>query len=325
MRMIKLKSWAARRRFALFCVGLLLGGCGLTGRHGSLAAGNKYQASGQYRAAYIEAKKVLQREDKNGDAWLLLGQASLMLGNPKDALNELQNAQANGVPQARWAVPMGRTLLVTQQYDKLLKMLPSDNGFETATRARVDVLRGDAQRGLKQFDQAQHSYQAALKLQPKDPLALVGLAKVAVHTKDTAAAANYVQQALAAASENPQAWVARGDLAFDSQDFAAAATDYQKVLGFKNADWLPQEHFYTLARLANAQAEQNQLDAALTNIESLEKMAPGQPYPHYLHAVVLYKQGHLDDAVSQLQQVLKAAPDNAQAQMLMGAVNYAQG
>jgi tetratricopeptide (TPR) repeat protein len=325
MRMIKLNSWTTRRRFALLCVGLLLGGCGLTGRHGSLAAGNKYQASGQYRAAYIEAKKVLQREDKNGDAWLLLGQASLMLGNPKDALSELQNAQANGVPKARWAVPMGRTLLVTQQYDKVLKMLPSDNGFEPATRARVDVLRGDAQRGLKQFDQAQHSYQAALKLQPKDPLALVGLANVAVHTKDTAAAANYVQQALAAAPENPQAWVTKGDLAFDSKDFAAAATDYQKVLGFKNADWLPQEHFYTLARLANAQAEQNQLDAALTNIESLEKMAPGQPYPHYLHAVVLYKQGHLDDAISQLQQVLKAAPDNAQAQILMGAVNYAQG
>ena len=323
--MIKLKSWAARRRFALLCIGLLLGGCGLTGRHGSVAAGVKYQASGQYRAAYIEAKKVLQRDSKNGDAWLLLGQASLMLGNPKDALGELQNAQANGVPQARWAVPMGRALLVTQEYDKLLKTLPSDNSFEPATKASVEVLRGDAQSGLKQFDQAQQSYQAALKLQPKDPLALVGLAKVAMHAKDADAAATYVQQALAAAPENPQAWVAKGDLAFDSRDFAGATKDYQKVLGFKNADWLPQEHFYTLARLANAQAEQNQLDEALTNIETLEKMAPGQPYPHYLHAVVLYKQGHLDDAVAQLQQVLKASPDNAQAQMLMGAVNYAQG
>ena len=320
-----LKPWTARQRFALLCVGLLLGGCGLTGRHGSVAAGDKYQAEGQYRAAYIEAKKVLQREDKNGDAWLLLGQASLMLGNPKDALSDLENAQANGVPQARWSVPMGRALLVTQQYDKLLKTLPADNNFEPATKARVDVLRGDAQLGLKQFDQAQQSYQAALKLAPKDPLAQVGLAKLAAHAKDTDAAANYVQQALAAAPENPQAWVAKGDLAFDNHDFAGAEADYKKVLGFKNPDWLPQEHFYTLARLADAQAEQNQLDAALGNIETLEKMAPGQPYPHYLHAVVLYKQGHLDDAIAQLQQVLKTAPDNPQAQMLMGAVNYAQG
>jgi len=325
MRMIKLKTWVAHRRFALLCAGLLLGGCGLTGGHGSLAAGNKYEADGKYRAAYIEAKKVLQHDDKSGDAWLLLGKASLMLGNPKDALNDLQNAQKHGVPEAKWAVPMGRVLLVTQQYDKLLKTLPSDNGFEPATKVRVDVLRGDAQRGLKQFDQAQQSYQAALKLQPKDPLALVGLSKVAAQAGNRDAASQYVQQALAVAPENPQAWVAKGDLAFDSHDFASAESDYQKVLGFEHADWLPQEHLYTVARLANAQAEQNQLDQALASIDTLEKMAPGQPYPHYLHAVVLYKQGHLDDAVSQLQQVLKASSDNAQAQMLMGAVNYAQG
>src|SRR6185437_8597216 len=275
--------------------------------------------------AYIEAKKVLQHDDKSGDAWLLLGKASLMLGNPKDALNDLQNAQKHGVPEAKWDVPMGRVLLVTQQYDKLLKTLPSDNGFEPATKVRVAVLRGDAQRGLKQFDQAQQSYQAALKLQPKDPLALVGLSKVAAQAGNRDAASQYVQQALAAAPENPQAWVAKGDLAFDSHDFASAESDYQKVLGLEHADWLPQEHFYTVARLANAQAEQNQLDKALASIDTLEKMAPEQPYPHYLHAVVLYKQGHLDDAVSQLQQVLKASPDNAQAQMLMGAVNYAQG
>ncbi|EQD42345.1 TPR repeat-containing protein, partial [mine drainage metagenome] len=71
--------------------------------------------------------------------------------------------------------------------------------------------------------------------------------------------------------------------------------------------------------------QQNQYDKALVNIQTLEKMSPQQPFPHYLHAVVLYKQAHLDDAISELQQVLKVAPDNAQAQFLMGAVNYAQG
>lgn len=323
--MISLKTWAARRRFALLSAIVLLGGCGLTGGHGSLAAGTQYQADGKYRAAYIEAKKVLQRDDKSGDAWLLLGKASLMLGNPKDALSDLQNAQAHGVAQADWAVPMGRALLVTQQFDKLLKTLPADNNFTPATKARVEVLRGDAQLALKQFDQAKASYQAALKLQPKDPLALVGLAKLAANAKDTVTAGQYVQQALATAPENPQAWVTKGDLAFAARDFAGAEADYKKVLGFEHADWLPQEHFYTLARLANAQAEQNQLDAALSSIDTLEKMASGQPFPHYLHAVVLYKQGHLEDAVTQLQQVLKASPDNAQAQMLMGVVNYAQG
>jgi tetratricopeptide (TPR) repeat protein len=83
----------------LVSVALVLAGCG-SGK-GSVAAGLRYQDSGKYRAAYIEAKKVLQRDDKSGDAWLLLGESSLMLGNPKDALSELEKAKANGVRKSR--------------------------------------------------------------------------------------------------------------------------------------------------------------------------------------------------------------------------------
>ena len=325
MRLIKLNVGTVGHGFALLCVCLSLGGCGLFGGRGGLDAGLKYQASGEYRAAYIEAKKVLQSDDKNGDAWLLFGHASLMLGDPADALNDLQKAQANGIPPARWAIPMARTLLVTQQYDKALKTLSADQHFEPKDMAYVDVLRGEAYVGLKQVEQARQSYQAALKQDPKEPLALVGLAKLAAVAGDTDAAANDVQQALAVAPENPQAWVAKGNLAFDSGDIAGAEAAFQKVLDFKNPDWLPQERFYALARLVDAQVQQNHLDKALTNIQALEKMSPQHPYAHYLHAVVLYRQGHLDDALPELQQVLKVAPDNTQAQMLLGAVNYAQG
>jgi len=325
MRMTELNTKAAGRGWVLLCAALLLGGCGLAGGHGSIAAGAKYQADGQYRAAYIEAKKVLQRDGKNGDAWLLLGHASLMLGNPKDAQSELQNAQANGVPEARWAVPVGRVLLVTGQNDALLKTLSVDQPLEPAVKAQVEVLRGDAHRALKQFDQAKQAYDAALVLEPKEPRALVGLAELAEVAGDKDSANRYVQQALAAAPENPQAWVAKGDLAFRAQDYAGAESDYQKVLDFKKPDWLPQERFYALGRLVDAQVRQNHFDKAVANIQTLEKMSPDQPFPHYLHAVVLYKQGHLDDAVTQLQKVLQASPNNPQAQLLMGAVNYAQG
>lgn len=325
MRLIRLDTRIVRCALALLCATLSLGGCGLAGRQGSVDAGARYQAKGEYRAAYIEAKKVLQRDNRNGEAWLLLGQASLMLGNPADTLSELQNAEANGVPAERWAVPMGRALLVTQQYDKLLATLPPDQPHESRIKARVAVLRGDAYRGLGQVEQARQAYQAALSADPTTPGALVGLAQLATAAHDPASAGKYVQQALAAAPDNPQALVAKGDLAFGSADFAGAEADYQKAMDLKNPDWLPQERFYALTRLVSAQAQQNQFDKALASIRTLEKMSPQQPYPHYLHAMVLYRQGNLDAATSELQQVLKVSPDNVQAQLLMGAVNYAQG
>ncbi len=173
----------------MLCTSLLLSSCGLASGRGGLDAGLKYQASGQYRAAYIEAKKVLQRDDKNGTAWLLLGQASLKLGDPKEALNDLQKAKANGVPQARWAVPMARALLVTQQYDKALATLSDENTSNPRTRCRSMSLRGDAYMGLKELDQAKQSFQAAVTLDPKDPDALIGLAKLANAAHDAGAAA----------------------------------------------------------------------------------------------------------------------------------------
>ena len=325
MRLIQSNLRTAHRGVALLCGILLLAGCGLASGRGSVDAGSRYLAQGKYRAAYIEAKKVLQRDQKNGQAWLLLGRASLMMGDPNDALGDFDKAKANGVPEADWVVPMSQALVATHQFDKALKTLSSSKSSAPKLQTQVDILEGDAHLGLKQTDQAQQSYEAALKLDPKDPRALVGLARLAAAGDDVQSEQRYVQQALAASPESPQAWIAKGDLAFGRHDFAGAEAAYEKVLGFQNPDWLPQEHLYTLARLANAQAQQNHLDKALASIQQLGKMSPGQPYPHYLKALVLYKQGHLEDAVTELQQVLQVAPDDPQAQLLMGVVNYAQG
>lgn len=324
MRMIELNSRVARRGLALLCGALLLGGCGLGKGHGSVATANQYQAEGKYRAAYIESKKVLQKDDKNGEAWLALGQASLMLGDSKDALSDLQHAKDNGVQEARWIVPMGRALLVTRQHEMLLKTLPADGAFLPPVKARVDALRGDAYVQAKQTDKAHDAYQSALAVNPRDAHALIGLARLALTAHDTPTAEQYLQKALAASPEFPQAWMLKGDLAFEAKDYAAAEAAYEKVLGFKLPDWLPEEQFYTLGRLADTQLQQGQYKQAQGNIDTLEKMSPGQPFPHYLHALALYKQGHLDDAVAQLQQVLRASPNSVPAQLLLGTVNYAQ-
>ncbi|WP_329743176.1 XrtA/PEP-CTERM system TPR-repeat protein PrsT [Dyella sp. A6] len=309
----------------LLCMGLLLGGCGAGSGRGSVATGNRYQDQGEYRAAYIEAKKVLQRDDKNAAAWLLLGKASLMLGNPKDALSDLQSARTYGVPKAQWVVPMGQLLRATRQYDTLLQDV-SDTGItDPTTSSQVNVLRGDAYLGLDQYDHAAQSFQTALKQEPRMPGALSGLARVSAAKGDMASADQYLQQALAAAPEDPRVWLAKGDLAVGRKDLATAETAFQKALSFKHPGWSPEEHFYALTRLADTQAQLSQFDKTLSTVSTLEKGWPGQPYPHYLHALVLYNQGHLDQATSQLQQVLKVQPDSIQAQLLSGAVNYAQG
>ncbi len=322
MMTIKLNTRLLRWLPVLACAGLVLAGCG---SHGSVASASQYQAEGKYRSAYIEAKKVLQRDDKNGTAWLLLGKATLMLGNPRDALTDLDKARTYKVPPAKWAVPMGRALLVTHQYGKVLGTLPDGKTFKPKTQAALAVVRGDAYRGSHQHKQAKQAYVTALKLDPDNARALAGMSALAAASGDVDGAHKYVQQALKQAPKRPDGWVAKGDLALSGGDLAGAETAYQKALDLKARDWLPQDAFMTRLKLADVQARQRQFDKALGNIKTLEKMSPQMPQPHYLHAAVLFQQGHLDDAVTQLQKVLKVAPDNIAAQYLMGRVNYAQG
>lgn len=321
MRSIKPNTRAACLALAVL-VTLLLAGCS---GGSSLANGAKYQAEGKYRAASIEAKKILQHDDKDAGAWLLLGKASLMLGDPKAARDDLDKARTHGAAPAAWAVPLGQALLVSQAYDKLLDELPAKPDFDATTNAEVLVLRGDAFRELKQFNQAQGAYQQALASVPRDALALVGLARLAAASHDMDAAGKYVQQALAAAPDSPQAWTTKADLAFASGDAAGAEAAYQKAINIKHADWLPQQQYYARVQCVSAQLQQGKLTDALDGIQTLQRMAPQQPYPHYLHALVLYRQHHYDDAVTQLQQVLQKSPNDAEAQMLLGVVNYAQG
>lgn len=305
-------------------VALSVSACGAGGEGGALHAGEQFFANGQYRAAYIKAKKALQRNSSNGAAWLLLGKASLMLGDPSDALHELQNAKSNGVPDGRWEIPMARTLLVLRQYQTLVKTIKPSDSMSAGQKVEVLVLRGDALLGLGTTTPARYAFETAHKLAPKSALPLVGLAKVAAARHDLDTARQYVSKALSLAPDNARAWMVKGDLAFGDGDYAGAETDYSKAVTLKNHQILPQERYYALGKLAETQIRQNKLKPALAHVEALEKMAPGQPYGHYLHAAIEFKRGKWDDAVSQLQQVLKVAPNNAPAQLLMGAVKFAQ-
>lgn len=314
----------ASLRAAAVIMMVLLGACGAKGGNDNRGAAGNNLAAGHYRAAYIEAKKILQRDGKNAPAWLLLGKATLMLGDPKQAVSDLQHADSNGVPFEQWAVPMARALLAMHQYDKLIKTVKPDDTLPGKTKVQVLVLRGDALLRLGTVAAAKRAYEDALGENPSSASALAGLANAAVAEHDLDSAGNYAKKALALTPDDPTAWMAKGNVAYAAGDFAAAEKAYDKAVNLKGEHVLPQDRYDMIARLADTQIQQNKLVPALAHIHTLEKMSPTQPYGHYLHAAADFKKGQWDDAISELQQVLKVVPDNEPAQLLMGAVNFAK-
>ena len=70
-------------------------------------------AAGDFRAASIELKSVLDSDPDNAEARLALAETSLALGDPETADKELRRGLAAGLPPARAAALQGRVMLAT--------------------------------------------------------------------------------------------------------------------------------------------------------------------------------------------------------------------
>ncbi|HET8551440.1 MAG TPA: XrtA/PEP-CTERM system TPR-repeat protein PrsT [Gammaproteobacteria bacterium] len=289
-----------------------------------IAQARQSTTTSEYRTSLIQLKNLLQNQPENGEAWLMLGRASLMLGSPADAETDLRKAEKYGVSKGEVAVPLARALLIQGESEKLLTELKPDVVRNTADRARLMILRGEAYLASDKPGQAKKSFDAALQIEPSATDATLGLAKVALANKDRARAEDLVQQVKQKKPKDPRAWLLTATMALTHGDYGKAEDAYKVALANAEPTLLPQESFMARARLAQAQIQDDKLQAALTNLKELNDASPDQPFSNYLRALVAYKLGHYEIAESRLQRVLKVSPDSISAQLLLGAVAYAQ-
>ncbi|HET7306592.1 MAG TPA: XrtA/PEP-CTERM system TPR-repeat protein PrsT [Gammaproteobacteria bacterium] len=289
-----------------------------------IAQARQSTTTGEYRTSLIQLKNLLQKQPENGEAWLMLGRASLMLGSPADAETELRKAEKYGVSKSEVAVPLARALLIQGQGEKLLTQLKPDVVRNTSDRAQLMILRGEAYLASDKPGQAKKSFDSALQIDPNATDATLGLAKVALVNKDQARAEDLVQQVKQKKPKDPRAWLMTATMALTQGHYGKAEDAYNVALANAEPTLLPQESFMARARLAQAQIEDDKLQAALTNLKELNTASPDQPFSNYLRALVAYKLGNYQTAESRLQLVLKVSPDSISAQLLLGAVAYAQ-
>ncbi|HET7588165.1 MAG TPA: XrtA/PEP-CTERM system TPR-repeat protein PrsT [Gammaproteobacteria bacterium] len=309
---------------AVLALGAALAGCNKS-EQAMLAQARQNAASGEYRTALIHMKNLLKDHPQNGQAWLMLGRASLMLGSPADAETELRKAEKYGVPAGEVAVPLARALLAQGKGEELLTDIKPGTVRNTADRAELLVVRGDAYLASDKAGQAEKSYQAALRIAPDTADATVGLAKVSMVKGDTAHAKEILQRVKEQYPDNPRAWLVTARMAMAANQYASAEDALRQALKGDDGDLLPQDVFMARATLADAEIRQGHLTDALKELKPLNDAAPDQPYANYLRALVAYKMNDYATAESRLQRVLRVAPSSVSAQLLLGAVSYAQG
>lgn len=298
-------------------LGAALGGCTQDQSTQALVADAKqFMQRGDSKAALIQLKNAAEKSPKDAEIRLLLGKLYNETGAPESAEKEIRKAISLGMPSARAVPPLGRSLLARGMARKALE----ESEAESANGA-ADVLamRGTAYLALNDAALARTAFEQALKAQPDNAGALLGLARQALLAQDVEAATRYVDQAIAKNPRDITALLFKAEMLRAQNRVAPALAAYDAVLQVDSANataYLMKAHIHINER---------EFDAAKAGIAAARKAAPNNLQVWYTQARLSDSQQQYPAALEALQQVLRAAPEHLPSLLLAGSVQFQLG
>jgi tetratricopeptide (TPR) repeat protein len=165
----------------------------------------------QYEAALREAKQVAAAEPKNSEAWKIAGFAELELQKYQEAIDDLQRAQAlrraEGAEDVNIEGALIRAYVSTEQYEPALPLLvAATTRAGAAPDGRLLYLRGLAELRTNKPADAERSFNAAVKVDPKNAGALLYLGQMAFRRNDFTSAINMLNRATTVDPRLAAAW-----------------------------------------------------------------------------------------------------------------------
>ena len=300
---------------------MLVGGC--TRQHYTDAEhvqrAKDFQAKGDLRASAIELKNALQKNPKNSEARMLLGEIYLDSALGDAAEKELLRAKDLGVGGEPLLLDLGRAYNLQGKFQDALAILQIGPQTSPNNRARFQQIRADALMGLKRNADGCALYQEAISSNPKLAQAYWGLAHCAAINGDIAKSRAELDRALEADPSNVDTLMLIGDLERLRRNVKEAEQAYTQALKINPI------LATGLTGRALIYIDQKRLDAAMKDIDTLRRAAPDDYRVGYLQALVDFRKGQYPAALDALQQSLKLAPDFAASALVLGLVQHKLG
>jgi putative PEP-CTERM system TPR-repeat lipoprotein len=280
-------------------------------------------AAGDYRAASIELKGVLDSDPDNAEARLALAEASLAVGDADAADKEIRRALAAGLPAEKSAALQGRVMLALGQAAELLQRL-NDRSLPVQ-EPEWSVLKADALVTVGETASAETLYRSVLDGHPEHVRATVGLALAAAVQGREQEALDRLAGFLDAHPGAAEAWLLRGEILSRASRYSEAQAAFEQASSeIGRGMGLPQQ-LSALTGLADAQLARGANDEARATLQRMRSLAGGATQTRMITARLALIDQDYASAVAQLQPVARAAPNFAPARFLLGAALLAQG
>jgi len=165
----------------------------------------------QYAEAAREAKRIAAADPSNGEAWKIAGFAEFGLKQYAEAAADLQRAldlqRAAGAEDSNTADALAQSYTLAEQYDRALPLLAASTARAGAKPdAQMLYYRGLAEYRTGKPADAERSFDAAVKADPKNAVALFYLGRISYERGQPDAAIAALNRATAADPRFAEGW-----------------------------------------------------------------------------------------------------------------------
>ncbi len=306
------------RRTALLvaCASLTLAACRNENPADLIRSARDYQAKGEHQAAIIQLKNVVQKQPENGEARLLLGQSSLIVGDPVTAEKEFRRALEHGQPRAVVAPQLAQAMLDAGAWDKVISEFGAVTLDEPKAEAELRGRVGEAQIRGRKLNDAAESFAAALKADPTNVRAQLGRARLMALDGKFDDALATVDGIVAQNPKSPDAFMLQAELRLVKGDRAGARAAFERAV---EADPLQANPRFELIALLIADG---QFDAATEQVKAARAVRAGDLRLNYFEALIALSSKDFAKAREVSQQLLKRAPEHVPTLVIAGSVEF---
>lgn len=292
----------------------LLAGCGSNPEE-MIASARSYLEKDDPNAAVIQLKNALQEKPDLPEARYLLGKINYERGDLAGAVKELQFALRLGYDESLVTPLLARALVRQGQREEVIRTYTGTALKDPKALSDLLTVLGDARISTNR-DEATRDYREALKANPDNALAKVGLARAQALDGKFGDALRALDEILAQTPKVPEAHATRAEVLFASGrlDDGLAALKQAIALQPKN----PNLRFALVSTLLQAR----RVDEGKASLAEMKGAIGASPVLTYLQAYVDFLEDRLAPSRDGLQEVIKVAPDYMPARLLAGSVFF---
>jgi putative PEP-CTERM system TPR-repeat lipoprotein len=275
--------------------------------------------AGKSKAAIIELKNALQQDPGDATARLLLGELYLGLKDGAGAEKELLRAADLSADPAAWRLNLVEAMILQGKFSDALDRLDAAEPFQPEEESRALALRGQANLGLKQYDEADRYFDLAIRGDENNEKAALGKILLALARNELDKAESATDQFLPRFPNNVDALLISAELHRKNRETTKAAERFAQAMK------LEPENFRAVLGHATVMIAADDIAQAKADLDRADGIQKDLVLTHYLRGVIAFRERTWDVATEHLHKVLSTAPDHLQSQLLMGVISFTKG